>query len=149
LHDHPHKDGKFPVETVIAGSAAGYAMALLTTAALTFLVVTAGEHGFARRWLETETPGSFSAVPISIAMFVLWPIIGLVVAGVFELGNFSQGTGFAGAPNIGFAVGIGALGWLPVPFLSLFWGRHWWLWCVLAASFTLLFGWMVPLLAGR
>ncbi|MBI2767367.1 MAG: hypothetical protein HYX53_15845 [Chloroflexi bacterium] len=137
------------METVIAGWAAGYMMAILTTAALTFLVASAAGGSVIRRWLEADTPAILSAVPISIGTSLLWTMLGLVLAATYELGGFADGAGAAGAPSLSFAIGAAALGWMPVPLLTLLWRRHWWIWCGLAGSFTLLFGWVMPLLAAR
>lgn len=127
------------MEAVIAGWVAGYAMALLTTAALAYLAV-----GPARQTVEhllgEGTAPLLMAVPASIGSVIAWTLVGLVFGLVYDL---------TAASMVPFLVGTTAVAIVPLPFLLLLAPRQGWLWLALAAAFVVLFGALMPYLAER
>ena len=132
----------------MAGWVAGYAMALLSTAALTY-VFTRRRLEAVQRWLGEGAHSVLVAVPVSIGMFVGWTMVGLGIASVYEVTGLASQPDVLGSPSAPFLVGVAALAVMPLPLLLLLWGREWWLWCGMSAAFLGLFGWLMPLLAER
>lgn len=137
------------MEAVVAGWVAGYAMGMLSTVALTFLAVRSRESSLVRRWVDSEVSGALLAVPIFLAAVIVWTMVGLILGAAYEVGNLEARGDFLGSPSWPFLLVVGALAWLPLPPLLLFWRRYWWLWCGMSAAFLGLFGWFMPLVAGR
>lgn len=137
------------MDAVIAGWVAGYAMALVSTAALTYLLVDLRNTEFMERVVAREVPGALLAVPISIGMVVGWTMLGLLAGIVFSVGDLGGTRDGLGSPALGFTVAILALAAAPAVVLIVLWPRRWWLWFLLSASFAGAFGWLMPLLAAR
>lgn len=137
------------MNAVIGGWMAGYAMAILSTCALTYLAVQPGPQKFVQNWIDPGVPGFLLAVPISIGTTVLWTMAGLVLASAYVLGGFEDKPGALGAPSWQFTLIMAAVAFLPVPILLALSRRLWWLWAVMSLSFAGLFGWLMPLLAER
>mgnify|MGYP000257925874 CR=1 FL=1 len=138
-----------PLSAVLAGWAAGYAMGVVSTLALTFLATRVRDASFIERWVARDVPGVLLAVPLFTAAGVGWSFLGLLLGSFYEVGGFAEKPGIAGAPSGVFLLIVVAFAWLPLPPLLLFARRYWWLWCGLSTAFVGLFGWMMPLLAGR
>jgi hypothetical protein len=137
------------VEPVIAGWAAGYAMALASTAALTYLVVTSPRAGWMERVVAREVPGALLAVPLFTGLIVLWTMVGLVLGAVYEVADLGDRRSGLGSPSLLFTLLVLGLAWLPLPPLVALFPRRWWLWALMSVLFAGLFGWLMPHLAGR
>ncbi|MFN0146950.1 MAG: hypothetical protein ACKVT1_10585 [Dehalococcoidia bacterium] len=131
---------------LIAGWVAGYAMALLSTAALTY-VFTRRRFAVAQRWLGEGTNPALIAVPVSIGTFVAWTMAGLVIAVIYEEAGLASQPGLFGSPSAPFLAGVSVIAIMPLPLLTLLWRDQWWLWTGMSAAFLGLFGWLMPLLA--
>jgi len=137
------------VEAVIAGWVAGYAMAILTTIALTIVAVRGnGLAGFRTLIPEGVSP-VLVAVPVSLGAFVLWTIAGLGLAMFYELASLGDEADALGSPSAPFLIMAAAAALIPLPLMVLLWRRNWWVWCALSAAFLGLFGWLMPVLAER
>ncbi len=137
------------IYTVIAGWAMGYAMAILSTFALTYIAVQPGAQKFVRQFFDPEVPGALLAVPISIGTGVLWTMLGLMLASAYILGDFREMPPALGAPSGPWLLLMAGLAWLPVPILWLISRRLWWLWVGMSLAFLGCFGWAMPLLGER
>ena len=135
------------MEALIAGWTAGFAMALVSTATLVYLLVGHEDAPFVRLLLPEQLPPAIAAVPISVAMMLGWPLVGLLFGGGFAL--FGPEDGDSPVPSVPYLIGIVATGLVPLVFLMLFWPRRWWLWTGMTAVFVALFGVAMPLLATR
>jgi hypothetical protein len=133
---------------VLAGWFAGYAMALLSTAALTYLFVKMPTSALAR-YLGQDLRPILAAVPFSVGTFLVWTMAGMVAGAIYDVANLGRQPGLAGSPSGPFLVGVAILAVLPLPLLLLLWGRHWWVWAGMSGAFLGLFGWAMPLLAER
>ena len=137
------------MEAVIAGWVAGYAMAILTTIALTIVAVRGnGLAGFRTLIPEGVSP-VLVAVPVSLGAFVLWTIAGLGLAMFYELASLGDEADALGSPSAPFLIMAAAAALIPLPLMVLLWRRNWWVWCALSAAFLGLFGWLMPVLAER
>jgi hypothetical protein len=133
------------MEAVIAGWIAGDAMALVMTAAFTFLLVRAEDLRFARAVMPEKLPPLLTAVPVLVGMGFAWTFLGLLLGAGFAAFGPEDAAGLV--PSVPFLLAIVAVGLAPLPFLLIFWGGRWWLWSALAASFIGLFGVLMPALA--
>ena len=124
---------------------AGYAMAILSTFALTYLAIQPNLLKFIQKYLDI--PGLMLAVPFSIGTGVIWTMFGMLFGSAYKLGGFDETDGFAGAPSWVWLMIIASLAWLPIPVLWLISRRHWWLWLGMSLSFIGCFGWLMPLMA--
>lgn len=134
---------------LIAGWVAGYAMALVATAALTFLATRDRAAGFVSRWISEEVPVALLAVPASMGSMVGWTFVGLVAGAVYEAGGLEDQPDGLGSPSWPFSLVMVALALFAVFPLVVLARRYWWLWALLSASFAALFGWLLPVLATR
>lgn len=134
---------------IIAGWVAGYAMALVTTIALTYLVMQVREAPLLQRWVSGEVPGVLLAVPVSIGAMLGWTLIGIVIGSVYRVGNLDSQPDGLGSPSFAFTLAMVIVALFPLVPLLLLGPRFWWVWVGLAASFAGLFGWLMPLLAAR
>ncbi len=138
------------MNAVLAGWAAGYAMAIITTIALVFLALRlTDDGGMLDRWVAREVPRPILAVPIFLGATLLWTMAGLVFGSLYEVGNFAARPGALGSPGWPFLLIVAAVAWFPLPPLLIFARRFWALWCGLTLAFIALFGWLLPLLAAR
>lgn len=137
------------MDAVIAGWMAGYVMALLSTAALTYLAVRAADLGAIGRWLGEGASPALLAVPASLGTAMFWTFAGLLIGVAYDVGGMEDEPGVLGAPSAAFVVGMAAVAVLPLPVLLLLWPRRWWLWGSMSAAFLGLFGWLTPILAER
>lgn len=126
---------------------AGYAMAILSTFALTYLCIQPGPQKAIQKYLDV--PGMLLAVPFSIGTGVVWTMAGMLLGSFYKLGGFEDMPGALGAPSWVFLLIVGALAWFPLPVLFLFSRKFWWLWIGMSLSFIGLFGWLMPVLAER
>jgi len=126
---------------------AGYAMAILSTFALTYLAIQPGPQKAIQKYLDV--PGMLLAVPISIGTGVIWTMIGLVMGSFYEVGSFDERPGALLAPSWVFLLIVGAFAWFPLPVLWLVSRKFWWLWLGMSLSFLVLFGWLMPVAAER
>ena len=131
---------------VIAGWIAGYAMAILTTFALTFLAVKSPDLGAMKRWFPEMNP-LLIAIPASILTTLTWTMAGLGFASAYELLDLGTKNAALGAPSGPFLIGIAAIGLMPLPFLLLVLRRFWYIWLVMSLSFIGIFGWFMPIMA--
>lgn len=135
--------------TVIAGWAAGYAMALVTAIALTFLATREGATGSVSHRVFEGVPAGLLAVLVSIGSVLVWTIVGLIVGSVYEVGGLESQPAALGSPSWPFSLAMVILALFPMLPLTALVPRYWWLWAVLAAAFAALFGWLMPVLAAR
>ena len=135
------------MEVVLAGSIAGYIMALLSTAALTYLVFSAKDPGRLSNWLPENR--ALSAVPFSVGTTLVWTMAGLVLASAYRVLGAAEQRDFAGNPSLPWLLGMVGLAAMPLPFLALVWRRHWWLFAAMSGAFLGLFGLLMPVLAGN
>lgn len=149
MHRAPDAHSWCPVNAVVGGWAAGYAMAILSTFALTYLALQPGPQKFVQNWIDPGVPGFLLAVPISIGTTVMWTMAGLMLASAYVLGGFEDKPGALGAPSWQFLFIMAALAFLPIPVLIALSRRLWWLWLSMSMAFVGLFGWLMPLLAER
>lgn len=135
------------MEAIIAGWAAGYAMSVLCTVAVVYLVTVSRDGRALERFMPGGLPPLVAAVPVSIGMAIAWTLLGTVVgAGYAVLG---PGESSSPLPSLPFFASTIVISLLPVVTLLVFWPARWWLWTSLAASFVLLFGLAMPVLAAR
>jgi hypothetical protein len=137
------------MDTLLAGWIAGYAMALLSTAALTYLAIQGADQPLMRRIAPEGSSPLLVAVPISIGTFVLWTMVGLLLASLYEVADLGEEADALGSPSGPFLLMVAALAFIPLPILIIFWPRRWWLWTGMSLAFLGLFGWMMPILAER
>jgi hypothetical protein len=138
------------MNTVLAGWAMGYAMAVASTVALVYLTVRLStEGGPLDRWVSNEVPRPLLIVPIFVGVSVVWTAAGLVLAAIYEIGGLASRPNALGSPSWPFTVLVLALAIVPLPALVLFARRYWWLWCAMSLLFAGLFGWVMPVLAER
>lgn len=135
------------MNAVLGGWMAGYAMATLSTFALTYLCVQPAPQQVIQRYLDV--PGMLLAVPFSIGTGVVWTMIGMLLGSVYKVGGFMDTPGALGAPSWTFLFIMGSVAFLPIPPLLLFARRYWWIWVGMSLSFLGLFGWLMPVLAER
>lgn len=148
MHDHPDGDGG-AVSAVIGGWVAGYAMAVLSTIALTYLAMRPGAARFVGRWLAVDVSKTLVAIPIFVGTTLGWTMAGLIFGSAYKVGGFDTKPGALGAPSWVFVLIIVAIAWLPLPILLMLGRRYWWLWCSMSLAFVGLFGWLMPVLAER
>ena len=137
------------MNALIAGWAAGYAMAIATTFALVFLLTRVSRTGWLDRFFAHEAPFALVSVPISIGATLGWTMIGLILGAFWLVGGFESKPGALGSPSWQFTLVAGAMALLPLPPLVMFFRRYWWLWTTMSILFAGLFGWFMPLLAKR
>ncbi|MCZ2109672.1 MAG: hypothetical protein LC118_08915 [Dehalococcoidia bacterium] len=137
------------MSAVMAGWALGYAMSIVTTGVLIFLLTRVSRSG----WLDTivaeEVPGALLAIPMSIGAMIGWTMVGMVLGSFYVVGGFESKANGLGSPSWQFALVMCALALLPLPPLVVFVRRYWWLWLSLSVLFAVMFGWLMPLLAER
>ena len=134
---------------VIAGFAAGYTMAILTTIAFVYLLVRGFGSSLVSRYAGGDMNPLVLSVPISIGAFLAWSMLGLLLGSAYRVGGLEDETNALGSPSAPFLVAMVAIGAMPVPLLLIFWPRLWWLWCGMALAFVGLFGWFMPLMAAE
>lgn len=137
------------MEAVIAGWAAGYAMAIVTTVALTFLVLRIRDAAFFERWVSGEVPGALLAVPVSMGASLGWTMFGLVAGSVYEVASLESQPNGLGSPSLPFTFAMAAIGLFALVPLLVLAPRYGWLWAAQYACFAALFGWLMPVLAAR
>lgn len=135
------------MNAILGGWMCGYAMAILSTLALTYLAIQPGPQEAIKKYLDV--PGVLLAVPFSIGTGVTWTMGGMLFGSFYKLGHFDEKPGALGAPSWVFLLFIAAVAWLPMPILFLFSRRFWWMWVGMSVSFLGLFGWLMPVLAER
>ncbi|MEO8539984.1 MAG: hypothetical protein ABI577_09615 [bacterium] len=135
------------MNAILGGWMAGYAMAILSTLALTYLCIQPGPHKAIQKYLDV--PGVLLAVPFSIGTGVTWTMAGMLLASFYELGKFDEKPGALGAPSWVFLFIMVVFAWFPLPILFMFSRRYWWMWIGMSLSFIGLFGWLMPVLAER
>ncbi len=129
----------------MAGMAGGYAMALLTTAAATYLLVGAMNSGRLERWIDSGVPKPLIAVQIMVGATALWILLGTGLAALYLGGDFAARTGGLGTPSLAFTAIVIALAIAPLPLAFVVNRSRWWMWLGLALSFAAIFGWILPL----
>lgn len=132
---------------VVAGWAAGYAMSIISTFALVYLLLVGRESRFIVRYTIGEMNPLILSIPASIGSFFGWTMIGLVLGSAYKVGGFAEHEGALGSPSGSFLLGMAALAALPLPAQLLFWPERWWLWLAMSATFVGLFGWFLPIMA--
>ncbi len=130
---------------VLAGWIAGYVMAMLSTAALTYLVVTTPDLGRLNDWFSGSR--GLSVVPFSVGTTLLWTMAGLALASLYQVLDLESQPDVLGSPSAPFLIGVAALAVMPLPFLMLVSRKRWWLYCAMSGAFLGLFGWLMPILA--
>lgn len=140
---NPHEP--VALEAVIAGWVAGYAMAIASTLALTFLVWRAQGAPWLDRMVSQEVNPALLAVPIFLGASIGWTMVGLLAGSAYRLAGLDE-EGWPGSAFYVVLVLVMAFPLLPVLF---FWPRYWWIWTGLAAAFLGAFGGLMPALASR
>ncbi|MGE0598052.1 MAG: hypothetical protein AB7J35_12930 [Dehalococcoidia bacterium] len=135
------------MNAVLGGWMAGYAMAILSTFALTYLCIQPAPQKVIQKYLDV--PGVLLAVPFSIGTGVVWTMTGMLLGSAYKLGGFADTPGVLGAPSWTFLFIMGSLSFLPIPPLLLLARQYWWIWVGMSLSFLGLFGWLMPVLAER
>lgn len=134
---------------MIAGWAAGYAMGVLTTIAVTIILVKDEQPAFLGSVFDPQVSRPLIAIPFFVGASLAWTMIGLVLGSAFRVGGFEDSDGGLGSPSLSFTLAMVTMAALPALVGSVVWPRHWKLWLGLALGFALLFGWAVPHLATR
>ena len=134
------------MNAILGGWMAGYAMAILSTLALTYLCIQPEPQRVIQKYLDV--PGMLLAVPFSIGTGVVWTMAGMLLGSAYQLGGFEDTEGFLGAPSWTFLFIMGTLAFLPVPALFLFSRRFWWMWDGVSVGFFGRFGGLMPPVAG-
>ena len=137
------------MEAVIGGYACGYAQGLVTTFVLAYLVIRVPADGPISKIVAPEVNRVLLAVPIFIGASMLWGLVGLMVGMLYELSGVHDQPGMFGSPSGVFTIMVFVVAWLPVPLLVMLFRTNWWIWVSLAGSFAVLFGWVLPHLAGQ
>ena len=137
------------MEAIVAGVAAGYAMAIASSLAVAYLLARGIGSGSLDKWIDPEVSRRLLVVAFFLSSTVAWMMAGGMLGGIYAAADLGSGPSAAGAENAWFAVGMMVLAVLPLPILAAIAWREWWLWCSLSATFAALFGWAVPYLAGR
>jgi|GEM_PF-974291 len=132
---------------VIAGWTAGYAMSLVSTFVFTLLLVQYSGSKLIQRYTNGEMNPWLMAVPLSIGGFLAWTMIGLILGSIYKLGGLADHPDALGSPSAPFLIGVAAVAIMPLPLLFALFGRHWKMWITLSASFIVLFGWLMPIMA--
>jgi hypothetical protein len=133
------------VEAVIAGWAAGYAMAIASTLALTFLVWRAQGAAWLDRMVSQEVNPALLVVPIFLGASLGWTLVGILAGSAYRLAGLDD----EGWPGSAFYVVLVLAGAFPLLPLLFFWPRYWGVWIALAVAFLAAFGVLMPALAGR
>lgn len=134
---------------IVAGWCAGYFMALLSTAVATYLLIKVDTRPLLARIVDPEVSRPLLVVPYFIGASLAWTALGLVIGSAYRVMDLADGPSGLGAPHLGFALGMCAVGAMPVPILVAVGRRFWWLWASMGATFAAAFGWAMPLLADR
>ncbi len=134
------------MKAVVAGWAAGYVMALVTTATVAVWVARGGGARLASR-LGGDAPWIAVGVAGSVGAVFAWTIVGLLLAIIYVTGGFGEEPGL-GSPSWPFTVAVCAIALSTAPLL-LFRPRALLAWLAHVAAFVGLFGWALPHLAGR
>jgi hypothetical protein len=137
------------VEAIVAGVAAGYAMAILSSIAVAYLLARGIGSGSLDKWVDPEVSRKLLVVTFFLGSTAGWMMAGGMLGGVYSAADLASGPSVLGAENAWFALGMITLAVLPLPILAAIAWRQWWLWMSLSATFAVLFGWAVPYLAGR
>lgn len=133
------------MEAVVGGWVAGYAMALVSTAAGAYVLVHSGSSA---KWVPEGVPAGVIGVAVSLGALFAWTIVGLLAAIAYSIGDFDRYPGL-GSPSWPFALGASGLGLAGVvPFAALV-PRWWWVWLVHGLTFAGLFGWALPWMAAQ
>ena len=133
------------MEAVIAGWAAGYAMAIASTLALSYLVWRAQGAPWLDRLVAEEVNPALLAVPIFLGASLGWTMIGLVAGSAYRLGGLDDESW----PGAEFYVVLVLVAAFPLMPLFFFAPRYWWMWLALGAAFSVAFGLLMPALATR
>lgn len=133
------------MEAVIAGWVAGYAMAIASTLALTFLVWRAEGAAWLDRLVAREVNPALLAVPIFLGASLGWTMVGLLAGSAYRLAGLDDG----GWPGSGFYVVLVLAAAFPLLPLLFFWPRYWWIGLALGVTFLGAFGGLMPALASR
>ncbi len=135
---------------ILAGWAAGYLMAIVSTVALVYLVMGVGNGGaFLNKWVDPEVSRGLLAVPIFLGATIAWTMVGLAFGAIYEAADFASKPNALGSPSWPFTLIIVVLAWLPLGPLVILARRRWRLWCGMAVVFVGSFGWLMPQLAAR
>ena len=137
------------MEALIGGWVAGYVMAMLTTGAVTYLVLRSREAALIERWVARDVSGPLLVIPILTGAVVAWTMFGLVLGATYEVASLDGEAGGLGSPSVAFTLGVVMLGIAPALLVGILWQRLWWMWTSFAIAFGALFGWLLPHLAGR
>jgi hypothetical protein len=133
------------VEAVIAGWVAGYAMAIASTLALSFLAWRAHGAAWLDRMVAQEVNPALLAVPIFLGASIGWTMVGLLAGSGYRLAGLDDD----GWPGSGFYVVLVLAAAFPLLPVLFFWPRYWWIWLGLGFVFLGAFGGLMPALAGR
>ncbi|HET7737433.1 MAG TPA: hypothetical protein VFK32_02555 [Tepidiformaceae bacterium] len=133
----------------MGGYACGYAMGVLTTFALSYLVMLIPADGRISTIVDPGVSRVLLAVPIFIGASMGWGLIGLMAGFVYEVGGLHDQQDMLGSPSGVFTIMMAVIAWIPVLPLVMLFRSQWWVWVSLSGSFAVLFGWVLPHLAGQ
>lgn len=136
------------LQVLVVGMAAGYAMALLSTAALTYLLHEGIGAGRLDRWIDRGVPRALVAVQVLFASTAAWMLAGTALAALYLGAEFDSGRDGIGSRSLPFTGVMASLAAAPLPPLVYLFPRRWWLWSAMSAAFLVLFGWILPLAGG-
>ena len=88
------------MEAVIAGWAAGYAMGVLTTIAVTIILVKDDEPAFLGSVFDPGVSRPLIAIPFFVGASLAWTMIGLVLGSAYRVGSFEETAGGLGSPSM-------------------------------------------------
>lgn len=133
------------LRVLVTGMAAGYAMALVSTALLTYALATAMNSGKLERWIDAGVPRALLGVQILVGATALWMLLGTGLAALYLAGDFAGRARGLGSPSLAFTFIVAALAIAPLPIVLVASPRRWWTWAIAAVIFVAAFGWILPL----
>lgn len=133
------------LRVLLTGMAGGYALALLSTAIATYLLVGAMNSGRLDRWIDSSVPRALISIQIMVGATAVWMLVGTGLAALYLGGNFAGMVDGLGSPSLPFTAIVVAMALAPLPLMFVINAGRWWIWLALAAAFAVLFGWILPL----
>ena len=132
--------------SVFAGFVLGYAFSLLFTAFASVMLIGARSRvPYLAKAIAPNISPVMLAVPVSIAAFLGWTLIGLLLGMAYEGARGADGG--LGSPSWPFTLGILLAGAAFLAVVLYAWRRLPWQAAFLAAVFVAVFGWALPHLA--
>ena len=135
------------IESVFAGVAMGYLMAVVGSLLLAQIVIDLrGREGALGRIFAPSLSFPIIAIAVFTIAFWIWPAIGMIIGALYGATR-EDGVEFLGSPSIWFSVVIVAVSLPQAAALCVVMQRVHPLAVAYFVLFALLFGWAMPLLA--